>query len=124
MPTADEHGRIMPETQVSAETGRLSEYIAGALARPLPGEIATQAKLHLIDTFAAMVSGTMLSAGRAAARYLRQAGTGGQDAGVVGTSLLASPADAALANGMAAHADESDDIHPVARGHPGAQIVP
>jgi 2-methylcitrate dehydratase PrpD len=38
--------------------------------------------------------------------------------------LTAAPADAALANGVMAHADETDDSHNASRSHPGCAIVP
>ena len=40
---------------VSPITRELSEYVAGALMRPLPADVAEQAKHHLLDTLAAMV---------------------------------------------------------------------
>src|SRR5262249_28353157 len=43
---------------------------------------------------------------------------------IAGTSLVATPADAALANGMMAHADETDDSHAPSRSHPGCAVVP
>jgi 2-methylcitrate dehydratase PrpD len=38
--------------------------------------------------------------------------------------LTAAPSDAALANGVMAHADETDDSHNASRSHPGCAIVP
>src|SRR5215470_16699804 len=38
--------------------------------------------------------------------------------------VSAAPADAALANGVMAHADETDDSHNASRSHPGCAIVP
>ena len=43
---------------------------------------------------------------------------------MVGTGFLTSTVNAALANGMAAHGDETDDSHLKARFHPGCGIVP
>ena len=43
---------------------------------------------------------------------------------MVGTGILTSTVNAALANGMAAHGDETDDSHLKARFHPGCGIVP
>src|SRR5215468_10975635 len=43
---------------------------------------------------------------------------------ISGTSLTAAPADAALANGVMAHADETDDSHNASRSHPGCAVVP
>ena len=42
----------------------------------------------------------------------------------MGTSLVVPAETAALANGMAAHADETDDSHLGGRFHPGCGIVP
>jgi 2-methylcitrate dehydratase PrpD len=42
----------------------------------------------------------------------------------VGSSLSAAPVDAALANGVMAHADETDDSHNASRSHPGCAVVP
>jgi 2-methylcitrate dehydratase PrpD len=49
---------------------------------------------------------------------------GARQASVVGTRLLTAPTDAALANGMLAHADETDDSHAPSRTHPGCAVVP
>ena len=43
---------------------------------------------------------------------------------VVGTGLRTSAVVAALANGMLAHADETDDLHAPSRTHPGCAVVP
>ena len=85
--------------------------------------MVAKTKMHVLDTVAAMVSGSRLRAGLAAARYVD--GLGGKpQATVVGTGLLTSTVNAALANGMAAHGDETDDSHLKARFHPGCGIVP
>ena len=101
----------------------LSAYMAAAAARALPDEVAEHAKYHLIDTFAAMISGSELPPGQAAQRYIREHGGNGT-ATVVGSALTAAPLDAVLANGVMAHADETDDSHNELRSHPGCSIVP
>ena len=55
---------------VSTPTRQLSEYVANALKKPLPREVEARAKLHLIDTFAAMISGSRLVPGAQAQRYV------------------------------------------------------
>jgi 2-methylcitrate dehydratase PrpD len=77
----------------------------------------------MLDTIAAMVSGSRLKAGEMAARYVESLG-GKPQATVVGTGILTSTVNAALANGMAAHGDETDDSHLRGRFHPGCGIVP
>jgi 2-methylcitrate dehydratase PrpD len=43
---------------------------------------------------------------------------------VIGSTFLTNSVNAALANGVMAHADETDDSHLVGRFHPGCGIVP
>jgi 2-methylcitrate dehydratase PrpD len=101
----------------------LSEYMAAAGSRPLPDEATEHAKHHLLDTLASMISGSELLPGQAAQRYIRAHGGKGA-ASIAGTKLTAAPGDAALANGVMAHADETDDSHNASRSHPGCAIVP
>src|SRR5215510_10834120 len=105
------------------EMTALSAYMAAAATRPLPADVAEHAKHHLVDTLASMVSGSELPAGKAALNYIgRHAGKGA--ATIAGAVLTAAPGDAALANGMMAHADETDDSHNASRSHPGCATVP
>ena len=93
---------------------KLSAYIAGALGRPLPRAVAERAKLHLLDTLAAMVSGSLLLPGRRAGAYVKTLG-GTREASVAGTRLVTTAVNAALANGIFAHADETDDAETALR---------
>jgi 2-methylcitrate dehydratase PrpD len=102
---------------------RLSAYIAGALRRPLPAPVLEKTKHHLLDTLAAMVSGSRLLPGRKAIAFVRTLG-GAREAGVAGSRIVTSAVAAALANGMAAHADETDDSHAASLTHPGCGVVP
>jgi len=101
---------------------RLSAYIAGALRKPLPAAVAEKTKHHLLDTLAAMVSGSRLRPGREAIAFARSQG-GVKEACVVGSRIVASAGNAALANGMLAHADETDDSHSRSQTHPGCGVV-
>ena len=82
----------------------LSTYMSAAGTRALPSEAAAEAKHHLLDTVAAMISGSALPPGAAALRYV--GGYAGKGAATIaGATLTAAPVDAALANGIMAHAD-------------------
>jgi 2-methylcitrate dehydratase PrpD len=70
-----------------------------------------------------MISGSELPPGRAALRYIRAHGGKGETT-IAGSALTASATDAALANGVMAHADETDDSHNASRSHPGCAVVP
>jgi 2-methylcitrate dehydratase PrpD len=114
---------IQPLNQISAPTRALAGYIAQAPARRLPAAVAEKARHHILDTLAAMVSGSRLPPGRIAIPYVRGLG-GTPQASVAGSKLVTSCVNAALANGMLAHADETDDSHAPSRNHPGCAVVP
>jgi len=115
---------MTPRNQdVSQTTAALSTYIAGAIRRPLPSDVVARARLHVVDTFAAMISGSRLLPGKQGIAYVRSLG-GKPEAGVIGSRIVTSAANAALANGMSGHADETDDTHPPTLTHPGTSVVP
>jgi 2-methylcitrate dehydratase PrpD len=110
-------------SDVSAHTKTLAEFIARSPDRALPPDVVAKTKSHILDTIAAIVSGSRLRAGRLAAEYVQSIG-GNPEALVVGTPLILPAISAAMANGMAAHADETDDSHLAGKFHPGCAIVP
>ena len=111
------------QEQISPVMRELSVYIASALRRPLPVAVVEKSKHHILDTIAAMMSGSRLAPGRNAIAYVKTLG-GVKEACVVGSSIITTAVNAALANGMLAHADETDDSHAPSLTHPGCGIVP
>ena len=112
---------VQSDSATSPLARTLSEYIAAD--RPLPPAVAEKTRHHVLDTLAAIISGSRLKAGKRATAYVaRFAGT--PEAIVIGTALMVPAEFAALANGMAGHADETDDSHLGGRFHPGCGIVP
>jgi 2-methylcitrate dehydratase PrpD len=110
------------EDTISPATAALADHVAKALDRELPAEVVTRTKLHVLDTLAAMVSGSQLKPGALAARYVESLG-GKPQAMVIGSSIVTSAVNAALANAMAAHADETDDTNPIGPVHLGCGAV-
>lgn len=102
---------------------KLSAYMSAAGGRVLPEEVVEKAKHHILDTFAAMISGADLPPGRAAMRFVH-AYAGDKTATIVASPVLCGAIEAALVNGMLAHSDETDDSHAFSRTHPGCAIVP
>ena len=93
---------------VSPLMATLSGHVAGALGRALPPEVIEKAKAHLLDTIAAIVSGSQLQPGLQGVAHARRLG-GTPEAQVIAADFLSSAGNAAFANGMMAHADETDD---------------
>ena len=108
---------------VGTVTARLARYMVEARDRSLSADVTREAKHRILDTLAAIVSGSPLSPGEAAIRYVRSQG-GTPEASVLTTNIKTSAVNAALANGMFAHADETDDFEPVTKAHPGCAVVP
>jgi len=102
---------------------KLSTYIAEARNRALPDHVVEETKHHILDTIAAMVSGSELPPGRKAIEFARAYG-GEKIATVVASNILCGPIEAALANGQLAHSDESDDDFTTGGAHPGCAVVP
>src|SRR5580704_17962564 len=114
---------IQPLQEISAPMRDLSAYMAQASRLKLPAAVEEKARHHVLDTLAAMVSGSRLAPGRLAIAYVRRLG-GMREASIAGSRVLTSCVNAALANGMLAHADETDDSHAPSRNHPGCAVVP
>jgi 2-methylcitrate dehydratase PrpD len=118
---AEAGGKNAPE--VSGVMDKLGSYMGDAGNRELPEEVTEATKQHVLDTLAAMISGSELLPGRAAVQFSRAYG-GPPVATVVATDFLRGPIEAALTNGMLAHADETDDSHAPSQSHPGCAVVP
>ncbi len=108
---------------ISPVMQKVSAYIAGAPRKALPRAVLEKTKHHVLDTLAAMISGSRLLPGRKAISYAKTLG-GNKEAVIAGSRIVTTAATAALANGMLGHADETDDSHAPSLCHPGCAIVP
>ena len=86
-------------------------------------EVVEKTKQAILDTLAAMISGSELPPGnspfnsRGLIRAIRSRP-------VAASNVMCGPIEAALANGMLAHSDETDDSHSFSQSHPGCSVVP
>src|SRR5881396_3702862 len=80
--------------QISEVMQALSAYIASALRRPLPPAVLEKAKRHLLDTLAAMLSGSRLAPGKKAIAFAKTQG-GPKEACVAGSRIVTAAANAA-----------------------------
>jgi 2-methylcitrate dehydratase PrpD len=102
---------------------KLSAYMAEARSRALPDTVVQETTHHVLDTIAAMVSGSELAPGLMAIEFARAYG-GEKIATVVASRVVCGPMEAAFANGMLAHSDETDDDFTTGGAHPGCAVVP
>src|SRR5580700_3397272 len=110
-------------TSPSPTMAKLSLYMSEAGSQPLPEEALEKTKQHILDTFAAMVSGAELAPGRFAINFAR-AHSAEKTATVAASNVVCGAIEAAFSNAMLAHSDETDDSHAPSESHPGASVVP
>ncbi len=110
-------------SSISPAMEKLSAYMSEAASAPLPEEALEKTKEHILDTFAAMVSGSELAPGRFAINFAR-AHSAEKTATVAASDVVCGAIEAAFSNAMLAHSDETDDSHAPSESHPGASIVP
>jgi 2-methylcitrate dehydratase PrpD len=103
--------------------GQLARYLVTARDRSLPPKVLLDTKHRVLDAIGAMVSGARLRPGELAIRFARSQG-GVAEASVLTTDFKTSAINAALVNGMFGHSDETDDVDPLTKSHPGASVVP
>jgi 2-methylcitrate dehydratase PrpD len=108
---------------LSPTMAKLSSYMSEAGERALPEEALEHTKRHILDTFAAMVSGSDLAPGRFAVHFAREH-SAEKVATVVASDVVCGAIEAAFSNAMLAHSDETDDSHAPSESHPGASVVP
>jgi len=128
IPSASENAFLLrgqaaaPNSPASA-MNPLSTYMSEAASRSLPEEVAEKTKHHILDTLAAMISGSNLLPGQRALQFAQAYG-GKEICTVAASKTLCGAIEAALANGVLAHADETDDSHSPSQSHPGCAVVP
>ncbi|MGJ7517919.1 MmgE/PrpD family protein [Pseudomonas baetica] len=98
---------------------RLAQFCVDTKFEDLPPALVAQAKRHILDTFGASLAGAASEIARQA--YLVFDGESGNTP-VWGTTLQVSPTQAAMLNGIAAHALELDDTGGC--DHSGAVVLP
>ena len=104
-------------------TATLSAYVAGALTSQPPPAHREMARLHLLDTLAAMVACRDLEPAVLARTYAISLSGGCGAATLLATRQRAGLVDAAFASAMTGHAAEINDFIPSAFVQPGPAVV-
>jgi 2-methylcitrate dehydratase PrpD len=116
-------GASAADDSISPVMDKLSNYMSDAGNRPIPEAVTEQAKSHILDTLAAMISGSGLPPGRRALQFARAVG-GEKTATIVASDITCGSIQAAIVNGALAQADETDDNYGAGGAHPGCAVVP
>lgn len=106
-------------------TDHVARHIVAQPTGTADSRVFDRAKMHILDTLVAVSSGSTLRPGRVAATYAELRRSLDGPSSVIGLGgQKTHPEVAALANGTAAHADETDDGSDLVRMHTGASVVP
>lgn len=108
----------MPRLVRDAPVDRLASFVSTLRFETLPIDVVEKAKTHIADTLGAALAGGRSKEFHIARRVARAPGK----ARIWGTAATASVRDAALVNGVAAHAFELDDSGGC--DHSGAVVMP
>ena len=100
-------------------THSLADFITSSLP---PAEARHRAAIALCDTIGVILAGAPEAAASIIRRTIVSESRG--ECRILGTTELASATDAALANGVAAHAHDYDDMCFVSMAHPSCALVP
>jgi len=104
-------------------TNAIASYIAESRYADLPLEVVELSKRLILDSIAVALAGAEQPAGRIVCRLVEELG-GNREAAVLGTSVRTSAVNAALANGVLAHALDFDDTWYTPGAHPSCTVVP
>ena len=90
----------------------------------LPAAVVDAAAIGLLDTIGVTLAGAAEPCALLVRRTLQAAGLGDGECTVVGTDIRCGSLDAALMNGVAAHALDFDDCNNTVGGHPSVPMLP
>jgi 2-methylcitrate dehydratase PrpD len=102
---------------------RLAAYACDESFAKLPDATVRAARRAILDTLGVMLAGSREETA-VRARALIAHRRAGDEAAIIGTPLRASIEDAALTNGVAAHALDYDDLNASLSGHPSVPVLP
>jgi len=105
-------------------TEALAKYTLDLDIHKLDPEIVRQAKLFFADGLACMAAGAREKPVLIAAEYARKFGGGAPSASILCSSVKTDVRSAALANGIAAHYQDFDDVSDSSNAHVSVVMIP
>jgi 2-methylcitrate dehydratase PrpD len=117
---------VTPSTSIDEPGGAssrlLADFLAGTSFGDLPAQVVADARLAVLDWFGSALAGALEPPARIAREVV--AGFGASEEATIFPAGRSSAAGAALANGVASHILELDDVHKGSTLHGAAPIVP
>ena len=90
-------------------TKSVAEFIVATRYKDIPPNVIELGKKSILDGFGLALAGSVSAMGPLVKKYVQSFGTGDTSASIIGTAIRCHPRFAALANGVAIHADDYDD---------------
>ena len=100
----------------------VAEFIVNTKYDDIPANVIELGKKTILDGFGLALAGSVSESGPIIRKYIHSLGLAPGKASIIGTPLKVSPRFAALANGIAIHADDYDDTGSAL--HVNAPVLP
>ncbi|MFH1351390.1 MAG: MmgE/PrpD family protein [Pseudomonadota bacterium] len=110
----------MREKEITAE---LADFIERTFISAIPDDVVKNAKLLIADFLGVTVAGSGEESARMIQRLVEEQGLHG-NATIMGTAIKSHATWASLANGIAGHALDYDDVSQPMYGHPTVPVLP
>lgn len=108
---------------LESKAEKIAAFAAGLTCDAIPEQVLLRAKCHLLDNVGLAIFAARDQPHRDIVAAFAAADRNA-DSAVIASGVRLSPANAALLNGMAAHAYDCDDTHIGSTTHPSSVIVP
>jgi len=108
---------------MESPTQVLASFIADIRYDNIPADAVEKAKSVFLDTLGAAIAGSETKEGKIAANLARKI-SGKPESVLIASEIRVDCLNAALFNGIMAHALELDDGNRYAMGHPGVNVIP
>jgi 2-methylcitrate dehydratase PrpD len=105
-------------------TKELSRFSSGVSFHALPEEVVDRVRYLALDFLAVASRGSIEESSKSVLRLVEELSSGRKEAVAIGTRMRMAHEYAAMANGIAAHALELDDVNNEASLHPGVVVFP
>ncbi|HEV8654225.1 MAG TPA: MmgE/PrpD family protein [Candidatus Limnocylindria bacterium] len=110
-------------TRSKTPTQQLAAFCAGLRWATIPNDARERTKELVLDHVGVAIRGSATESARAARRYVARASPSGRSS-LLGVDARSTASWAALANGVAAHSIEMDDVTTESSLHPGVAVIP
>ncbi len=110
-------------TAAKTPTQQLAAFCAGLRWPAIPSDARERTKELVLDHVGVAIRGSATESARAARRYVARTSPSGRSS-QLGADARATASWAALANGVAAHSIEMDDVTTESSLHPGVAVIP